>query len=64
MKALSASPTAAKDAKYDDFKDDGTPPKTFSSTGGWVGITDKYWMAAVVPPQSETFNGAYLGARP
>ena len=49
-----------KDAGYDDFKDEGTPPKTFSSTGGWVGITDKYWMAAVVPPQSENFDGSYL----
>jgi YidC/Oxa1 family membrane protein insertase len=51
------------DAKYSDFKEPGTPPKTFSSTGGWVGITDKYWMAAVVPPQGENFNGAYLGAK-
>ena len=49
------------DAKYTDFKDPGTPAKTFSSTGGWVGITDKYWMAAAVPPQGETFNGSYLG---
>ena len=49
------------DAKYSDFKEAGTPPKTFTSTGGWVGITDKYWMAAVVPPQGESFNGAYLG---
>jgi len=51
------------DAKYDDFKEAGTPPKTFDSTGGWVGITDKYWMAAIVPPQGESFNGAYLGAK-
>jgi YidC/Oxa1 family membrane protein insertase len=51
------------DAKYSDFKEPGTPPKTFTSTGGWVGITDKYWMAAVVPPQGESFNGAYLGAK-
>jgi len=49
-----------KDASYDDFKDEGTPPKTFSSTGGWVGITDKYWMAAVVPPQNTNFDGSYL----
>ncbi len=49
------------DANYKDFKDPGTPPKSFSSTGGWAGITDKYWMAAVVPPQNEPFNGAYLG---
>ncbi len=50
------------DAKYDDFKESGTTPKTFSSTGGWVGITDKYWMAAVIPPQNEVYNGAYLGS--
>jgi YidC/Oxa1 family membrane protein insertase len=51
------------DANYKDFKDPGTPPKTFSSTGGWAGITDKYWMAAVVPPQGEAFNGAYVGTK-
>src|SRR2546430_12633090 len=44
------------DAKYEDFKEPGTPPKTFTSTGGWVGITDKYWMAAIVPPQGEGFK--------
>ncbi|MGH6827475.1 MAG: membrane protein insertase YidC, partial [Rhizomicrobium sp.] len=49
------------DANYSDFKDPGTPPKTFNSTGGWVGITDKYWMAAVIPPQNRRFTGAYLG---
>jgi YidC/Oxa1 family membrane protein insertase len=49
------------DAKYDDFKEEGTPPKTYASTGGWLGITDKYWMAAVVPPQREAFNGEYRG---
>ena len=50
------------DANYSDFKDEGTPPKAFSSTGGWVGITDQYWMAAVIPPQSENYNGQYLGS--
>ena len=49
------------DGKYDDFKDPATPAKEFSSTGGWVGITDKYWMAAVVPPQGEAYSGAYRG---
>ncbi len=48
-----------KDATYDDFKDDGTPPRTFNSTRGWVGISDKYWMAAVIPPQGESFDAAY-----
>jgi YidC/Oxa1 family membrane protein insertase len=48
-----------KDPTYDDFKKDGTPPETFESTGGWLGITDKYWMAAVVPPQNEKYNGTF-----
>jgi len=46
------------DAGYDDFKDD-KPPQTFQSTGGWLGFTDKYWMAAVVPPQNASFDGTY-----
>ncbi len=28
-------------------------------TGGWVGITDKYWAAALVPPQNEVFTGHF-----
>jgi YidC/Oxa1 family membrane protein insertase len=48
-----------QDATYDDFKKDDAQPKTFGSTGGWLGITDKYWMAAVLPPQGEQFNGAF-----
>ena len=51
------------DANYTDFKEAGTPPKDYSSTGGWLGITDKYWMAAVVPPQNEHFDGQYLGTK-
>jgi YidC/Oxa1 family membrane protein insertase len=50
------------DPSYSDFKDN-KPPQTFQSTGGWAGITDKYWMAAVIPPQNEPFAGSY-DARP
>ena len=35
------------------------PPQTFSATGGWIGITDKYWMATVIPPQNENFDGGF-----
>ncbi len=52
-----------KDANYSDFKEAGTPPVSFSSTGGWAGITDKYWLTAVVPPQNEKFDGQYLGTK-
>ncbi|HEY1706825.1 MAG TPA: membrane protein insertase YidC [Rhizomicrobium sp.] len=46
------------DPKYDDLKAE-KPTETFHSTGGWAGITDKYWMAAVVPPQNEAFDGTF-----
>ncbi len=46
------------DANYDDFKDE-KPPQTFRSTGGWLGLTDKYWMTAVVPPQGDAFEATY-----
>jgi len=50
---------ALKDANYTDFKDAGTPPQTFQSTGGWFGITDKYWMAAVIPPQTARLDAEF-----
>ena len=46
------------DPTYADLAD-GNQTRQFQSTGGWLGITDKYWMAAVIPPQSEAFNGTY-----
>ena len=27
---------------------------------GWLGITDKYWMTAVVPPKGENFKSTFL----
>ncbi|HKD21966.1 MAG TPA: membrane protein insertase YidC [Rhizomicrobium sp.] len=47
-----------KDADYSDFKNN-EPPQTFASKGGWFGITDKYWMAAVIPPQDATLDAAF-----
>ena len=38
-----------KEFGYSDFKDN--KQQKFSTTGGWVGITDKYWMATLVPDQ-------------
>ncbi len=40
-----------KEFSYSDFKD--KPKQSFSTTGGWVGITDKYWMATLVPDQKQ-----------
>ena len=43
--------------KYKQLKKDGD--KAFAATGGWLGVTDKYWLAAVVPEQKEKVNAAY-----
>lgn len=34
------------------------------STGGWLGITDKYWMAALIPDQKETIEGRFAVREP
>ena len=36
---------------YSDLQDDGDVEMT--SAGGWLGITDKYWLTALVPAQAE-----------
>lgn len=35
------------------------PVQTFETTGGWMGITDKYWMAALVPNQTERLDAEF-----
>lgn len=35
------------------------PSVEHESTGGWLGITDKYWLAALVPPQDEKINAEF-----
>ena len=34
---------------YKKLRDDG--PQSFATTGGWLGITDKYWATALIPDQ-------------
>ncbi len=36
------------------------PSVEHESTGGWLGITDKYWLAALVPPQDEKIEARFL----
>ncbi len=38
------------------------PPQTFEGkTGGWLGITDKYWASAIIPDQKVSYSGALAG---
>ena len=43
---------------YDDLRDAGAAgiKMTPETAGGWVGITDKYWLAALLPTQAKNFN--------
>ena len=34
-------------------------PNSFTSNGGWVGFTDKYWLAALVPDQKAPISGQF-----
>ena len=52
--------------KYDDLLDDCSsvsPGKKLfcdqKSTGGWLGFTDKYWMATLIPDQSKPINANF-----
>ncbi len=42
---------------YDDVVDDGT--KTVVSTGGWLGIIDKYWGAVLIPNQKDEVTARF-----
>ncbi|MAZ02071.1 MAG: membrane protein insertase YidC [Sneathiella sp.] len=50
---------------YDDLQEGNG--ENFSSTGGWLGITDKFWLTALIPDQNTSikarFSYAQKGAR-
>ena len=45
---------------YDDVLEAGAP-STYSATGGWLGITDKYWAATLIPPQDVAYDARLVG---
>ena len=52
-----------EEVDYDDLLDEA--PQTFESTGGWIGITDKYWLTALVPDRTTSFRSRFSApARP
>ncbi|OYX55751.1 MAG: membrane protein insertase YidC [Brevundimonas subvibrioides] len=48
---------ATTQLKYGDWAK--KPREEFESVGGWLGITDKYWMAALIPPQTEAIQAEF-----
>jgi len=47
--------------KYDKIEKEDRGTKSFSGTGGWLGITDKYWAAAVIPDQNDAVEASFSG---
>ena len=47
-----------KATQTDAAKNDGVA-FTATSTGGWAGITDKYWLSAIIPDQAEAITASY-----
>ncbi|HAA93192.1 MAG TPA: membrane protein insertase YidC, partial [Rhodospirillaceae bacterium] len=49
---------ALQEVDYDEFDEGG--PKRFETTGGWLGITDKYWLAALIPNQQQKVKTSFV----
>jgi YidC/Oxa1 family membrane protein insertase len=48
-----------KNLKEETYADVEKNKKTFSGNSGWFGITDKYWMTAIIPENGKSFKGEY-----
>ena len=46
-----------KEEGYKDIKD---KKQEYSSLDGWLGITDKYWLTALVPEKNQPFKGEFI----
>ena len=49
-----------EELKEDDYDDIKEKKISREATKGWLGITDKYWMTAIVPKQGENFKSTFL----
>lgn len=54
---------ALQEISYEDLKEDKS--RTFRGAGGWLGVTDKYWLSALIPDGGATVtaNFSYYEAK-
>lgn len=45
------------DLEFEKLREEG--PQRIASTGGWLGLTEKYWLAASVPDQKARINATF-----
>lgn len=50
-----------EEVDYDDLQSDGE--LKYTTTGGWVGFTDKYWLTALIPDQTQTVSARMLHSK-
>lgn len=46
------------DVSYTSLREDG--PQKFEQSKGWIGMTDKYWLTALVPSQKQAFDANFM----
>tara|TARA_Y100000590_G_scaffold312498_1_gene353170 strand:- start:1223 stop:2902 length:1680 start_codon:yes stop_codon:yes gene_type:complete len=49
-----------EELKEMDYEDVDEEKFTISSTKGWLGITDKYWLTAIVPENNKNFKSEFV----
>ena len=59
--ALGVFDETLREEDYDDMRDadNGVSEIRPETSGGWIGFTDKYWLAALVPDQASKMNFAF-----
>jgi YidC/Oxa1 family membrane protein insertase len=50
-----------REVDYDELREEGVISQ--ATTGGWIGITDKYWLAAVIPDQNDPVEARFVHQR-
>jgi YidC/Oxa1 family membrane protein insertase len=51
--------SGVQEPTYDSIEKEPKATKELSGTGGWLGFTDKYWAAVVIPDQHVPFDGTF-----
>ena len=55
--ALGVFDETLQEVDYDEMQEEERIP--VKSTGGWIGITDKYWLAALIPDQKAKIDASF-----